>query len=230
VALYNSAMDELFQVVNVGTPFTFCPKPFISSGSSYTQLLPACHSSHSDQSFALDRHSRMLLAGIQSLSHSWTPAGRGDVALKGLFLNAWIRQTVALVLLVPLLTAGCAGVTQWKMNEEGLREAVVKFNDALRWRDFQHAILWVAFPQQEDFWRQTEALQDNVRIIEYQIQRLQFDAMCASGSVTVRYRFYKVQNPQLQFQNVQQRWQYFDQEANWRIVQFGLGTFEEGRF
>ena len=145
-------------------------------------------------------------------------------------LNTWIRQRVALVLFVPLLAAGCAGVTQWKMNEEGLREAVVKFNDALRWRDFQHAILWVAFPQQEDFWRQTEALQDNIRIVEYQIQRLQFDAMSASGSVTLRYRFYKVQNPQLQFQNVQQRWQYLDQEANWRIVQFGLGTFEEGRF
>ena len=77
--------------------------------------------------------------------------------MKDFLLNAWIRQTVALVLLVPLLAAGCAGVTQRKMNEEGLREAVVKFNDALRWRDYQHAILWVASPQQEDFWRQTEA-------------------------------------------------------------------------
>ena len=150
--------------------------------------------------------------------------------MKGLFFNSWIRQTVALVLFVPLLAAGCAGMTQRKMNEEGLREAVVKFNDALRWRDFQHAILWVAFPQQEDFWRQTEVLQDNVRIVEYQIQNLQVDASSASGSVTLRYRFYKVQNPQLQFQNVQQRWQYLDQEANWRIVQFGLGTFKEGRF
>ena len=48
--------------------------------------------------------------------------------------------------------------------------------------------------------------------------------------MTLRYRFYKVQNPQLQFQNVQQRWQYLDQEANWRIVQSGLATLEEGRF
>ena len=150
--------------------------------------------------------------------------------MKVLFFNTWIRQTVALVLLAPLLAAGCAGVTQRKMNEDGLREAVGKFNDALRWRDYQHAALWVGFPQQEDFWRQTEALQDNVRIIDYQIQRLQVDASSASGSVTLRYRFYKVQNPQLQFQNVQQRWQYLDQEANWRIVQFGLGTFKEGRF
>jgi hypothetical protein len=150
--------------------------------------------------------------------------------VKDFRLNAWIRQTVALVLLVPLLAAGCAGVTQRKMNEEGLREAVVKFNDALRWRDYQHAVLWVASPQQEDFWRQTEAMQDNVRIVEYQIQRLQVDASSASGSVTLRYRFYKVQNPQLQFQNVQQRWQYLDQEANWRIVQSGLATLEEGRF
>jgi hypothetical protein len=150
--------------------------------------------------------------------------------LKGLFFNSWIRQTVALVLLVPLLAAGCAGVTQRKMNEEGLREAVVKFNDALRWRDYQHAILWVASPQQEDFWRQTEVLQDNVRIVDYQIQRLQVDANTASGSVTLRYRFYKLQNPQLQSQNVQQRWQYLEQETNWRIVQSGLATIEEGRF
>jgi hypothetical protein len=150
--------------------------------------------------------------------------------LKGLFFNSWIRQTVALVLLVPLLAAGCAGVAQRKMNEEGLREAVVKFNDALRWRDYQHAILWVASPQQEDFWRQTEVLQDNVRIVDYQIQRLQVDANTASGSVTLRYRFYKLQNPQLQSQNVQQRWQYLEQETNWRIVQSGLTTLEEGRF
>jgi len=150
--------------------------------------------------------------------------------LKGLFFNSWIRQTVALVLLVPFLAAGCAGMTQRNMNEDGLREAVVKFNDALRWRDYQQAILWVASAQQEDFWRQTEALQDNVRIVDYQIQRLQVDASNASGSVTLRYRFYKLQNPQLQFQNVQQRWQYLEQAANWRIVQFGLGTFEEGNF
>jgi hypothetical protein len=135
-----------------------------------------------------------------------------------------------LVVLVALLAVGCAGMTQMKLNEDGLREAVVKFNDALRWRDYQQAIVWVAPTQQEDFWRQTEILQENFRIVDYQVQRLQFDASSASGSVTLRYRFYKVQNPQVQSQNVQQRWQYFEQASNWRIVQSGLATLEEGRF
>jgi hypothetical protein len=154
----------------------------------------------------------------------------GDLALKGLFCNTWMRRTAALAVLLPFLAAGCASVTQRKLNPEGLREAVVKFNDAVRWRDYQQAALWVSAVQQEAYWRQTEDLRDDVRIVDYQIQRVDYDANTASGLVTLRYRFYKVQNPQLQFKNVQQRWQYDEQEANWRIVQSGLAILEEGRF
>jgi hypothetical protein len=128
------------------------------------------------------------------------------------------------------MAAGCASMAQRRLNAEGLREAVGKFNDAIRWRDYQQAILWVSFEQQEEFWRRTEALQSSLRIVDYQVQHLQVDAGSASGSVTLRYRFYRVQNPQVRSLTVYQRWHYVESETNWRIVQSGLATLEEERF
>jgi hypothetical protein len=132
--------------------------------------------------------------------------------------------------LIFLGAGGLTGCETWKTgkpNSEALQLAVEGFNDAIRWRDYLKAGAWIAPEEQDRFWRQTEMLQANFRIFDYQILRLDCDEPTGSGWVTLRYRFYRVANPSLQSITLQQSWRFLFDIRHWQLARGDLQAILE---
>jgi hypothetical protein len=132
---------------------------------------------------------------------------------------------ISMLLSILMLASGCvSAITDRKLNDEGLREAVTIFNDAIRWRDYQQALVWVPPQQRDVFWKQTDAVQDNLRIVDYQILRLDFSERTTIGSTDLRYRYYSLTNPRIESVTLHQKWRWDEVNHQWLVVQSDLET------
>jgi hypothetical protein len=129
-------------------------------------------------------------------------------------------------------TFGCSslGLSNRKMNSEDFRAAVTTFNDAIRWRDYQTALLWIVPQQQEAFWKQTDDIQERVRVIDYEIIRVDFSERTAIGTVDLRYRVYHLTDPRIQVKTLHQKWRYEESQKNWRVAHADLQILAGGGF
>jgi hypothetical protein len=107
-----------------------------------------------------------------------------------------------------------------KDNEKGLLLAVERFSKDLRWEDYKSASAWIAPSAKEEFWGQADRLHEGVRIVDYQIVDAGLDGF--SGKVTLRYRFYQKQNPQIQNRTLHQQWLYSEKDEAWQVVRHDL--------
>jgi hypothetical protein len=138
-----------------------------------------------------------------------------------------------LVSLLLLLTAagGCEGtLTKRKLNADDYRLAVEAFNDGIRWRDYQQSVAWVAPHQADAFWKQTDALQERLRVYDYEIQKMDWNQAARSALVLLRYRFYYPNDPSLRTADLHQKWHYDEQSGNWQVTQTGFHVLLESRF
>jgi hypothetical protein len=136
-----------------------------------------------------------------------------------------------LVVLALTLVGGCEGtLTKRKLNSDDYRRSVEAFNDAIRWRDYQAALVWVAPHQAEAYWKQADALQERIRIYDYEIQKLDWNQQTRSAIVLLRYRFYHPTAPSIQTKDLHQKWVYDEAQGNWRVTQTGLHVLLEAGF
>jgi len=135
---------------------------------------------------------------------------------------------VVLIMLSLTVAAGCVGtLTKRKLNAEDYRVAVEAFNDAIRWHDYQMGLAWIA-PQQVDlYWKQTDTLQERIRIYDYQILKSDWSQQTGTAMVLLRYRFYHPNEPTIRTKDLHQKWQYDDKDGNWRVTQTGLHVLLE---
>jgi hypothetical protein len=130
---------------------------------------------------------------------------------------------ISLVASILMLACGCiSAITDRKLNDEGLREAVTVFNDAIRWRDYPQALVWVPPQQREVFWKQTDAMQDNLRIVDYQILRLDMSEHTAIGSADLKYRYYSLTSPRIESVTLRQKWRWEEENHTWQVAQSDL--------
>jgi hypothetical protein len=149
--------------------------------------------------------------------------------------NRFLRQIAVTgwCLLMLALTFGCRGslgFSNRKMNTEDLKLAVTTFNDAIRWRDYQKALLWIVPQQQEAFWKQTDDIQDRLRVIDYEIIRFDFNERAAIGTVDLRYRVYYLTDPRMQVKTLHQKWRYEEAQKDWRVAHSDLQSLAGGGF
>jgi hypothetical protein len=145
--------------------------------------------------------------------------------LRQIAVTGWFFLLLALMF-------GCAslGSSNRKLNSEDFKAAVTTFNDAIRWRDYQKALLWIVPQQREIFWKQTDDIQERLRVIDYEIIRVDFNERTAIGTVDLRYRVYYLTDPRLQVKTLHQKWRYEEAEKDWRVAYSDLQNLAGGGF
>ena len=129
---------------------------------------------------------------------------------RSMFLLSW------LICLLAGFSASCNTLGGEKQNEEGLLLAVDRFNKDLRWEDFKSASALIDSAAKEKFWDEADRLHATVRIVDYQIVDTDVDGYAAN--VTLRFRFYQKQNPQVQTRTLHQQWLFSEKDRAWRVV------------
>ena len=122
--------------------------------------------------------------------------------------------------LVAGFSSSCTMFGGQKSDDQGLLLAAESFNQALRWEDYKSALAWIAPAARGEFMDQVDRLQDRVRIMGYQVMDAGISGL--SGNVTLRYRFYQKQNPQLQTRTLHQQWLFSEQDRAWQVVRNDL--------
>ena len=140
--------------------------------------------------------------------------------------------SLGLILLSLVITSGCAETfsttfVHTKLSPDEYRRAVESFNDAIRWRDFNGGAAFVAPQQLDAYWQLADALNEYIRVADYQTQRIDFNQQARSGMVVLRYRYYHPQDPKMRTKDCHQKWAYDEGAKNWRVVQTGLQTLLE---
>ena len=137
------------------------------------------------------------------------------------------------LILLSLVTAGGCGETfsttfvHRKLGPDEYRRAVEDFNDAIRWRDFNGGANSVAPQHLDAYWKLADALNEYIRVADYQIQQIDFNQKARSGMVALRFRYYHPQDPKMRTKDFHQKWVYDEAGKNWYVIQTGLQTLLE---
>ena len=132
----------------------------------------------------------------------------------------WMLFFPCWVCLVAGFTSSCTTFGGQKSNEKGLLLAAERFSQDLHWEDYKSALTSIAPAARGEFMDLVERLQGRVRIVGYQIMDVGTSGL--SGNVTLRYRFYQKQNPQLQTRTLHQLWLFSEKDGVWQVVRYDL--------
>lgn len=138
------------------------------------------------------------------------------------FMRNYRYLAVVPVIFIFGLVGGCAALNKSKNNVKELASAVEAFNTALRWGDFKQASVFVAPASQEKFWQQSDKLEGRMRLTEYDIRYINWQSTAHFVPVTIRYRYYFTNDPNLETETVTQIWSYSEEMQHWLITQSGL--------
>jgi hypothetical protein len=127
-----------------------------------------------------------------------------------------------LLCLLPGFLTSCGLFGGQKDSQEGLTQAADRFNKDVRWEDYKSAATCIAPSGKEDFWNQIDRLQGRIRIIDYQVVDVGLEDGGASGTVSLRYRFFPKNNPQPQTRTLHQKWLFSREAGAWQIVRHDL--------
>jgi len=132
----------------------------------------------------------------------------------------WIAAVSVIMILA--LAGACATFSKNKNTGKALAAAVEGFNTALRWGDFKVAATFVAPALQEQFWRQSDIMEGRIRLTEYDIRYITWEATGGPLPVIVRFRYYTTDDPSLKTETVRQLWRYNEETESWQVTQSGL--------
>jgi len=137
----------------------------------------------------------------------------------------WKLRMLWFPLLLCLLAGLLCSCSLWggqKSNEEGLLAAADLFNTDVRWEDYKAAAACIAPSDKAKFWNQVDRLQGRVRIMDYQVVDVELRDDGESGTVTLRYRFFYKNNPQIQTITLRQQWIFSGKDRAWQVVENDL--------
>lgn len=134
------------------------------------------------------------------------------------------KSLLQVVWVLFVLLWGCVGCSSLSTmttdsNPKELRLAIDQFHNAVRWEAYDAAMIFVSPPLMDDFSRLSDMLRDKVRITDFEVRQPRFDAKTKSGWVTVHFKLYRQNNPQLETIAVREKWTFPDKGDRWQIVQ-----------
>jgi len=94
---------------------------------------------------------------------------------------------VALLISFALVTTAGCGAGQ--RRTENLMEDVRGFNQGIRWNKHPQAALRIPPKEREDFLDEREELEDDLRISDFEIQRVRYNKARTKASVNVRWEW-----------------------------------------
>jgi len=110
-----------------------------------------------------------------------------------------------LLLVAALLSPACGGM-KLRSQSKNLDERVTKYHDSFRWRDYEGASELVQPSMRRDFRAAAEAVQHDLNVTDYQINRISLAESGREATVVVTRGFFKMPSVTVQQQELRQRW------------------------
>ncbi|HOI95150.1 MAG TPA: hypothetical protein PK250_10645 [Syntrophobacter fumaroxidans] len=126
-----------------------------------------------------------------------------------------------IIVLAALITASCGMATKEEKQHEQFVAAIDGYNAAFRWQDYKTASGFVDPANQEAFWKEADAFLKEVRIMDYEIRNVSFEANGLRGTVFINCRFYLTREPSLQSKMIRQTWQFLEKPKTWQVTNSG---------
>jgi hypothetical protein len=125
--------------------------------------------------------------------------------------------------IVGLVLWGCTYCSSMEttadINPKDLRLAIDQFHNAVRWEAYDRALIFVSPSLVDDFSRLTDRLEGKVRVTEFDVRRPRFDPQTKCGWITVHFKLYRYNSPQLETKTVREQWCLANKGDLWQIVQ-----------
>jgi|GEM_PF-1230414 len=102
-------------------------------------------------------------------------------------------------------------------SEKDLVKSTEAFNVALRWNDFKSASCWIPPTCKESFWQFAEAMQNKLRITDFEVRDVSVDGTGTAGTAIVLYKYYYTHSPCLQTRTVSLRWTHTEKSKIWQL-------------
>jgi len=102
-------------------------------------------------------------------------------------------------------------------SDADLVKSTEAFNKALRWGDFKAASCWIPPTGKGSFWQFAEAMQNKLRITEFEVRDVFLDSTGSSGTSIVLYKFYYTNSPCLQTRTLSLRWAHAANSKAWQL-------------
>jgi hypothetical protein len=125
-----------------------------------------------------------------------------------------MRRRQTLVLFVVTIVLACAG--QPKRSGELLTTDLRVYNEALRWRRYDDAAARLPVAQREAFLDERQELDEDLRIDEYEVERIKLDREEKTAVVLVKYVWHLDSTGIVHETLLEQDWEF--QERGWWLV------------
>jgi hypothetical protein len=119
-----------------------------------------------------------------------------------------------LILLTACIVAACsAGMTRAEFDK-----SLEQYNELVRWRGLDKAVLFAAPSISEKFRARAEAAK-GVRVIEYEVVNVHYDEKAREALATVAYKYYSVSTGLVHEMKDTQKWKYFEEgdTKGWKL-------------
>lgn len=126
-----------------------------------------------------------------------------------------------LCLVLPILIS-CSTFSEKKNDESHLAQNIEAFNSALRWEEYKIAAAMLPPHLLDEFWRQADAVQGHMRIMDFEIRNILLEQGGFYGTAMLRFRYYYRNDPQVRTKTLRQQWRFLEKEKKWQVVQFNL--------
>ncbi len=115
-----------------------------------------------------------------------------------------------LVLAVLIMVSACAQAPHLRPGYRTLEERVIDYHDAFRWRDYEAAILFIQPEEREGFREYTEAIEDNLSVEDYKIEKVFREGKEFEAMVTIKRSYTILPSVTLKEDEIEQHWVFLD--------------------
>ncbi len=125
-------------------------------------------------------------------------------------------RTVLLMICIVIVFINCSGRHAIRGEFE---ESLIKYNDLVRWNEFNEASLFVIESLSEDYMARVKATKD-VRVTEYRILKKKYDEVKGEAEVQVEIDYYNLFSLRVKTLLDTQKWVFVDEKdkKGWRLV------------
>jgi len=138
----------------------------------------------------------------------------------------WFRHlvkgsTVKIVLLIGFVVVVCINCGGRHTIRGEFEESLIKYNDLVRWNEFNEASIFVIESLSEDYMARVKAAKD-VRVAEYRILKKKYDEIKGEAEAQVEIDYYTLFSLKVKTLIDTQKWVFVEEKENdktgWRLV------------
>ncbi len=108
-----------------------------------------------------------------------------------------------------------------------LKESVDRFNEDIRWQDYEQAQAFVPKAQRERYWAEADRLKHDIRLTEYEVRDVSFSEDERYAAVILHYQYWSLESPILRSVTLTQTWSFDEKKKAWEVEKTGFKAIAE---